>query len=138
MGSSLKSCNIKGGMIKVTCSRCDKKRYVQITAGTRKKVVRCGCGMSGAYNINYRSSLREATSRKAHAVLVNAKEAVIRLCDKSTTGIAFTIPQEHVLSLYREQEIKIKFKGGSGVSQRKIRIKNIVGNRIGGQYSYPQ
>ena len=122
-------------MIKATCSRCLKTRYVQVSPGTTRKVVRCGCGMSNSFSVNYRNSIRESSSRRAHAILHNAKEAVIRLCDTSISGIGFVIPQEYALSLYRGQEIQIKYKGPSGVSQRRIKIKNVVGNRIGGQYT---
>ena len=135
MAGLIKTCNIKGGMIKATCSRCLKTRYVQVSPGTKRKVVRCGCGMSNSFSVNYRNSIRESSSRRAHAILHNAKEAVIRLCDTSISGIGFVIPQEYALSLYRGQEIQIKYKGPSGVSQRRIKIKNVVGNRIGGQYT---
>ena len=135
MAGLLKSCDVRGGMIKVTCIRCEKTRYVQVLKGTRRKVVRCNCGMSGTYKVNYRHSIREASSSRAHAVFSNAKETLIRLCDTSSAGVGFTVPREFVNSFYRGQEIRIKFKGGSGsLAQRRLRVQNIKGNRVGGKY----
>jgi len=136
MSGQLKSCSVKGGMIRVTCTRCSKTKYAEVTPGTRRKVVRCSCGMSGTYKVNYRRDIRENSSSRAQIVLNNSREAPIRLCDTSTSGVGFTIPREIAHSLYRGQEIRIKYKGGSGaLAQRRIRIRNITGTRIGGQYS---
>lgn len=136
MAGLLKSCDVKGGMIRVTCIRCEKTRYVEVSRGTRRKVVRCSCGMSGAYKVNYRRALRESSSTKAHAVLSNARETVIRLCDTSVSGLGFTVPREYSHSFYRGQEIRIKFRGGSGsMAHRRVRVQNISGNRVGGKYS---
>ena len=136
MAGSLKSCDVKGGMIRVTCIRCERTKYVEVSKGTRRKVVRCTCGMSGAYMVNYRLAIREKTSTKAHAVFSSARETVIRLCDTSVSGLGFTVPREYSHSFYRGQEIRIKFRGGSGsMAHRRIRVQNISGNRVGGKYS---
>ena len=135
MAGLRKTCDVRGGMIKVTCTRCERTRYVDVTTGTRRKVVRCNCGMSGTYTVNYRQSIRETSSSQAHAILTNAKEALIRLCDTSTTGVGFTVPREYANSFYRGQEIRIKFKGSGGsLAQRRVRVQSINGNRIGGRY----
>jgi len=135
MAGQLKSCDVKGGMIKVICVRCQKTRYTEVAQGTRRKVVRCSCGLSGRYKVNYRQTIREAASGKAHAILSNAKEALIRLCDISTSGVGFTVPREFAHSFYRGQEIQIKFRGSSGsLAQRRLRVQNITGNRVGGKY----
>ncbi|THB71983.1 MAG: hypothetical protein D6B25_17625 [Desulfobulbaceae bacterium] len=92
--------------------------------------------MSGTYNINYRSHTREATSARALAVLSNAREAIIRLCDTSEYGVGFLVAKDSASLLRKGQEIRIKFRGGSGsVAQRKILIRSVVGNRIGAQYA---
>lgn len=136
MAGLLKSCDVKGGMIRVTCSRCERRKYVEVSQGTRRKVVRCTCGMSGTYKVNYRKSIRESSHTQAHAILSNAKEAVIRLCDTSTSGLGFMVSREFAHSFYRGQEVKIKFRGGSGsMAHRRIRVQNINGNRIGGKFS---
>lgn len=136
MAGILRSCDVKGGMIRVTCSRCEKTRYAEVSRGTRRKVVRCLCGMSGTYLVNYRGAIREKASARAQAVLANTKEAAIRLCDISASGIGFTISREYTHSFYRGQDIRIKLRGSSGAfAQRRIRIRNIAGNRIGGQYA---
>ena len=136
MAGLLKSCDVKGGMIRVTCARCERTKYVEVSQGTRRKVVRCACGMSGSYKVNYRSAIREATSTRAQAVLSNARETVIRLCDTSVCGLGFTVPREYCHSFYRGQEVRIKFRGGSGsMAHRRIRVQNINGNRVGGKYS---
>ena len=77
MAGQLKSCDVKGGMIKVICARCHKTRYTEVSQGTRRKFVRCSCGLSGIYKVNYRHTIREISSSKAHAILTNAKEALI-------------------------------------------------------------
>ena len=135
MAGLLKSCDVRGGMIKVTCMRCEKTRYVEVSQGTRRKVVRCSCGLSGTYKVNYRQTIRESSSSRAHAVLSNAREALIQLCDTSAAGVGFTVPREFSRSFYRGQEIRIKFKGSSGsLAQRRLRVQSINGNRIGGKY----
>ena len=136
MAGHSKTCDARGGMIRITCSRCNKTRYFEVAAGTRRRVVRCQCGLSGSYTINYRSDTREQSSSRAHAVLANAHEALIRLCDTSASGVGFLIPREYAHSLHKGQEIRIKFRGSGGsFAQRRIRIRNITGNRIGAQYA---
>ena len=136
MAGQLKSCDVKGGMIRVTCMRCEKTKYVEVSQGTRRKVVRCTCGLSGAYKVNYRVAIRETSNTRAHAILSNAREAVIRLCDTSVSGLGFTVPREYAHSFYRGQEVRIKFRGGSGsMAHRRIRVQNINGNRVGGKFS---
>lgn len=135
MGAHHQSSDVRGGMIRTRCSRCGKNRYVQVSPGTRRKIVRCSCGLSGSYTVNYRNSIRESSSMRAQAILGNAREAAIRLCDTSATGVGFLIPKEYALSLYRGQEICIKLRGSSGLAQRKVKIMNIAGNRVGGQYA---
>lgn len=81
-------------------------------------------------------AIRESSYTQAHAILSNAKEAVIRLCDTSTSGLGFRVSREFAHSFYRGQEVKIKFRGGSGsMAHRRIRVQNINGNRIGGKFS---
>ncbi|MBE0583943.1 MAG: hypothetical protein IH612_09265 [Desulfofustis sp.] len=86
--------------------------------------------------INYRRSTRTSSSTRANAVLSNAREARIQVCDTSSEGIGFLIPPEYRLSLHRGDEVRIKYRVGSGtLAQRKLLIKNINGNRVGGQYA---
>lgn len=130
------SINVVGGKIRVTCPRCSRKKYVEVPPNTRRRVVRCVCGKSQVYLVNYRKDNRESISGKAQMVLTNATEAKIRLCDSSTSGIGFLVPREYTSTLSCGQEIRIKYKSGSGsTTQRKICIKNIMGNRVGGQYT---
>lgn len=130
------SCNVLGGKIRVTCTRCSRKKYVEVPPNSRRRVFRCICGKSQVYLVNYRKDNRESISGKAQMILTNATEAKIRLCDASTSGIGFLVPREYTSTLSCGQEIRIKYKSGSGsTTQRKICIKNIMGNRVGGQYT---
>jgi hypothetical protein len=136
MAQSFTSCNAVGGRIRTHCSRCQKVLFIEIAPETRKKIVRCSCGKSSAYVINYRRSSRTSSSIRANAVLSNAREARIQVCDTSSEGIGFLIPPEYRLSLHRGDEVRIKYRAGSGtLAQRRLLIKNINGNRVGGQYA---
>lgn len=136
MAGLAKSCNAIGGKIRVTCPRCNKTKYAEVATGTRRKIVRCSCGMSASYSVNYRKAVREAASGRAQVVFNNSKESKIRLCDTSYAGVGFVVPPELALSLSCGQEISVKCKSGSGsMAQRKLRIRNITRNRVGGQYT---
>lgn len=131
-----RSCDVVGGKIRVTCPRCRRKKYAEVPPNSRRRVVRCICGKSQVYLVNYRKDNRESISGKAQMVLMNASEAKIRLCDASISGIGFLVPREYISVLSCGQQIGIKYKSGNGsTTQRKICIKNIMGNRVGGQYT---
>jgi hypothetical protein len=126
---------VVGGRIKATCTRCGKTAYLEIAQGSRLRIYRCTCGKSSSYKINFRKEKRETTYGPARAIMANAQEKKILLCDVSTSGISFIITSESALSMSPGQEIGIKFRtGGSSMLQRKIRIKNIRRNRVGAQY----
>ncbi len=93
--------------------------------------MRCSCGKSSAYLINYRQSSRTSSSIGAQAVPANTKERRIQVCETSTDGIGFLIPIEFPLSLHRADEIRIKYQGGGALTQRPLAIKNMNGNRVG-------
>ncbi len=135
MAQSYTSCNAVGGRIRSRCSRCQKVTFIEVAPGTRKKIVRCSCGKSCAYLINYRQSSRTSSSIRAQAILANARETKIQVCDTSSDGIGFLVPIEHRLSLHRGDEVQIKYRGGGALAQRKLLIKNINGARVGGQYA---
>lgn len=135
MAQYIQTRDVSGGRIKATCPRCDRKAYLEIAHGSRLRIYRCTCGKSSSYKINYRKEKRETTYGPARAILPNAQEKKIRLCDVSNSGISFYVASESAFSMRRGQEIGIKFRtGGSSMSQRKIRIKNINRTRVGAQY----
>ncbi len=71
----------------------------------------------------------------AKLVMRDAHEKRIRLNDTSLGGVSFYIASEYAKSMRRGQEVGIKFRSGGGSTlQRKIRIKNILNNRIGAEY----
>lgn len=135
MSNYIKTIDVAGGMIRATCSRCEKVAYLEVAKNSRRRIYRCKCGKSTTYNINYRKERREITYGPARVVMRNTHEQKIRLNDVSMSGVSFYISSEFALSLRRGQEISIKFRSnGSSMMQRKICIKNIKKNRIGAQY----
>jgi hypothetical protein len=135
MAQYVRTSDVVGGRIKATCPRCKRTAYLEIAHGSRLRIYRCTCGKSSSYKINYRKEKRETIYGPARAVMADAQERKIRLCDVSISGISFLIASESALAMRRGQEIGIKFRaGGSSVAQRKIRIQNINRTRIGAQY----
>ena len=135
MGQYTRSSDVNGGRIKATCPRCSTTAYLEISQGSRRRIHRCKCGKSTGYEINYRKERRETTYGPAKIVLRNTQEKKIRLNDTSIGGLSFFVGSEQALSMRRGQEVSVKFRtGGSGMAQRKVRIRNINKNRIGAQY----
>ncbi len=135
MPGRAQTCSVKDGRIRVTCARCAKKRYVPIPPGTRKKTVRCTCGLSTNYTLNHRATARESLSGQALLTLLNGKECPVYLCDRSLGGVSFNIPRQYARSIAAGQDVRIKYRSTGGPTlQRKIRIKNISNNRIGAQF----
>lgn len=128
-------CNVIEGRIRIACPRCEKKRYVAIAAGLRKKSIRCLCGLSTMYTLNHRNALRESSCGKALLVLASGKPCPAYLCDISLGGIGFNVPHQYIRAIKDGQDVSIKFRSQSGTTiQRKIRIKSVIGNRIGAQF----
>lgn len=135
MGQYVRESNVVGGRIKASCPRCRKNAYLEVAKGSRRRIYRCSCGKSSSYRINYRKDKRETMYGPARAIMANAQEKKILLCDISTGGISFFITSEFALAMRRGQEIGIKFRaGGSSMAQRKIKIRNINKTRVGAQY----
>lgn len=128
------NCHVKDGRIRVTCPRCDKKKFVMIAAHLRKKTVRCACGMSTLCTLNHRAYPRESTCGKALIILENGRECPVYLCDTSLAGIGFLAPYQYLSAFSPNHEVSIKYRSISGsMVQRKIRIKSILNNRVGAQ-----
>ena len=126
---------VKDGRIRITCSRCARKQYVTVPAGLRKKMIRCTCGQSALYTLNFRSSAREATSGKAFVILPNGRECPVYLCDISMGGVGFNIPVQYSRTLANVPEARIKFRSITGsMVLRRIRIKCVSNNRIGAEF----
>lgn len=131
MAHSSRNCKAVGGRIRTQCTRCGKVMFSQITPGTRKRIVRCSCGKPSVNQINNRRSVRQSFSARADAVLTKARETKIRVCDISSEGLGFLVPAAFNLSLHLGDEISIRYRAGGALSQRKVVVKNITGNRIG-------
>lgn len=128
-------CNVMEGRIRVTCSRCEKKRFIAVADGLRKKLIRCQCGQSTQYILNHRSAVRESSCGKALLFLANGRNCPVYLADISMSGIGFSVPHQYTRAIASGQDINIKFRALSGATiQRKIRIKSVIGNRIGAQF----
>ncbi len=87
------------------------------------------------YTLNHRNALRESSCGKALLVLANGKPCPAYLCDISLGGIGFNVPHQYIRAIKDGQDVSIKFRSQSGTTiQRKIRIKSVIGNRIGAQF----
>lgn len=125
----------KDGRIRVTCPRCEKKRYVPIQNGVRKKQIRCVCGQSALYTINHRLHDRESIWGKAFIVLDNGNEIPIYLLDLSLGGIGFNVAPQFSRSLGCVHNARIKYRSATGHSTlRKIRITSLFNNRAGAEF----
>lgn len=125
----------KDGRIRITCARCDKKRYVPIQSGVRKKQIRCVCGQSALYTINHRAFDRESIWGKAFVVLDNGNEIPIYLLDLSLGGIGFNVAPQFSRSLGAVRTARIKYRSATGHSTlRTIRITSLFNNRAGAEF----
>lgn len=127
------SCDVKGGRIRVCCPRCKKIAYVAVLSDARRKTVRCSCGKSSFYTLNYRGAVRESIAGKAQVIFNGSQKAPVYLCDTSPLGMGFKISRDFARSLNKGQEVRISSTAGSA-SQRKLVVKNINGNRIGAEF----
>ncbi len=131
----MKSCDVIGGRIRTTCSRCEKVTYTDVTVEAREKIVRCSCGKSETYEINSRRSTRDSTAGSAEILFADKCESKIHLFDASDTGIGFYVPEETAALLHPGQEITFKNKSGEGeIAMRKMLITSVSGNRVGAKY----
>lgn len=125
----------KDGRIRVSCPRCDKKSYVPVPSGVRKKQVRCVCGQSVLYTINHRMFERESICGKAFVLLDNGHEIPIYLRDLSPGGIGFNVPPQFTRSLSNVRTARIKYRATTGHSTlRRIRITSLYNNRAGAAF----
>ncbi len=128
-------CNVMEGRIRITCPRCDKKRFIAVVDGLRKKSIRCQCGQSTLYTLNHRSAARESNCGKALLFLANGRNCPVYLTDMSMGGIGFNVPHQYTRAIASGQDVSIKFRAQSGATvQRRIRVKSVIGNRIGAQF----
>jgi hypothetical protein len=132
MSKKIPTCKVKSGRVRVICSRCDKIRYIAAPYVQHLKTVRCTCGMSAVYALNYREFARETFSGRASIILQNGKEWPVYLSDISIGGIGFIVPQQHRPGIPVQHNFGIKFRSDNGsIVQRKICIRNRVSNRFG-------
>jgi len=135
MSTRTKNCDVKGGRIRVLCARCKTVRYVAVSSSARKKMVRCKCGKATMYVLNHRGFVRESISGQAQLELSNGQEFRIYLNDISAGGIGFTVKSGRSRSMRIGQDTTLKYRGPTGSSiQRKAKIKNIAGMRIGAEF----
>lgn len=126
---------VKDGRIRFVCGRCERKRFLIVPTGVRRKQVRCVCGLSVQLTLNHRASNRESTSSKAHLLLEGGREYPVYVCDTSLGGIGFIIPPQFNRSIHLGKEMRIKFRNLVGATVlRKIQIRNKGNFRIGAQF----
>ncbi|WP_028584389.1 PilZ domain-containing protein [Desulfogranum mediterraneum] len=129
-----RSYDVKGGRIRVVCARCKAIRYVSVSSSSRRKTVRCKCGKSGVYTLNYRGAPRESIRGRAQVIMGQQRQISVQLNDISPGGIGFrTRGNARMFKL--NQELNIKYRSSTGImSQRKIRIQNIAIDRVGARF----
>ena len=139
MRGRAKMCTVKGGRIRLECSRCAKKQSLSVPAEITEKTVRCQCGLSTFVSFDRRTAPREAISRRGVIILPNGQQYPIYLCDRSSVGIGFNIPNQYDCSIAVGQDVlQIEYPSLSGtLIHRKIRIKNLSHGRVGGQLLDP-
>ena len=69
MRGKSQTCTVKDGRIRITCTRCARKQYVTIPIGIRKKMIRCTCGQSALYTLNFRGSARLKFAGCGHIIV---------------------------------------------------------------------
>lgn len=135
MRGRTQTCSVQNGRIRVTCSRCNKTRYVAVPGGIRKKNIRCPCGLSTMYTLNHRVFARESAWGKAFILLPNGCECPVYLCDISIGGVGFNIPPQYNRLLATTHDLRIKYRSVGGNAQlRKIRITSLINNRGGAEF----
>ena len=135
MRGRAKTCNVVEGRIRVSCPRCERKWYLAVPAGIRRKSVRCTCGMSTQYTLNHRAAMRETTCGKALLFLASGRQCPVYLCDLSLGGVGFNVPPQYVRALAAGQEGQLKYRAMHGSSmQRRIRIRSVANTRVGAQF----
>lgn len=136
MFAKTNACDVKGGRAKITCKRCKRIRYFEVSHSDRRKNLRCTCGKSEYYTLNHRRFNRESASGIAQLVLNGGRESKVLLCDMSYGGVGFLMKRQNARALKIRSETVIRFRSSSGsMTQRKIRIRSIANNRVGGQYT---
>lgn len=135
MPGRAQTCTVKDGRIRVVCTRCAKKQFIVVSPGTRKKTVRCHCGLSTLFTLNHRQSPRESTCGKGLIVLQNGRQCPVYLSDMSLGGVGFNLPHQYSRSVAVGQEICIKYRTLTGSSiQRRIRVKSLRYTRAGAEF----
>ena len=116
MRGRAKTCNVVEGRIRVSCPRCERKWYLAVPAGIRRKSVRCTCG-------------------KALLFLASGRQCPVYLCDLSLGGVGFNVPPQYVRALAAGQEGQLKYRAMNGSSmQRRIRIRSVANTRVCAQF----
>lgn len=135
MAGRTQNCDVKGGRIRVVCSRCKSIRYVAVSSASRRKPVRCKCGKVTNYILNHRGFMRESMSGQAMVNIGTHNELQVRLCDFSLGGIGFVVRAGQTRRLRLGQEATLKYRSASGAAiQRKVRLKSMAGMRVGAEF----
>ncbi len=75
------------------------------------------------------------TSGIAEIFLQDGRKINVLLADVSSGGIGFTARSGNFRSLPLGSEITLKYKNGDNQTQRKARVKNVMGTRAGAEFS---
>ncbi len=135
MAGRTQNCDVKGGRIRVVCSRCKSIRYVPVSSSSRRKPVRCKCGKITSYILNHRGFMRESLSGQAMVNFGTHNDLRVRLSDVSLGGIGFIVRAGQTRRMRLGQEVTLKYRSASGAAiQRKIRLKSLSGLRMGAEF----
>lgn len=123
---------IKGGVVRVKCSRCNKVRYFTVQKRFRTKNLRCvHCGKVMRFTIENRLENRESCTVLAK---INGEINAV-MCNVSLSGVGFILSKGSGINYFAlHAEYFIEFNSICGRVARKIKIVSIKGNRIGAQY----
>lgn len=135
MNGRTQTCTVKDGRIRFICPRCDKKQFLAVSQGLRRKLVRCSCGQTVQFHLNHRMTARESISSKAFVILDSGRECPVYLCDISPSGIGFNVPAQYSRLIGNVRELRVKYRGSSGsMVVRRVSIKSLANNRIGAEF----
>jgi hypothetical protein len=125
--------------ITITCPHCSKSKRVDatpFTASKREMRIKCSCGSPFISTIEYRKCYRKIT--KLGGDFVNketGEDGEMLVWDLSKTGLGFTPTSPHKLKTGDVVHVSFILDNlNRDKIKRAVRVLNIQGNRIGGEF----
>jgi hypothetical protein len=128
----------------ISCPHCSKSKMVDatpFTASNREMRIKCSCGRSFISIIEFRKCSRKKTQLRGDFVNKETGEkGEMIVCDLSRTGLGFTSISPHKLKTGDVVNVSFIMENANRDKiERTVRVLNIKGNRIGGEFQrfYP-